>query len=229
MGCIPKITPEYEQRMLDVLEVYERKYDSKNPVVCIDEKSKQLLKETREPIGTKPGKVAKTDYEYKRNDTCNIFVAVEPKGNKRTIRVTRHRAGKDWASFIKYLLTHVYKRIHKLVLVEDNLYQHAMVEVLADHGVNVKGLKSVSSKYSRLMTAGMLFEQGKVLFTADGACTPIIRQVLGLGIEKHDDLCDAMTIALNYINTKVKRTILMAPLGPGSENENTIYTIHYED
>ena len=96
----------------------------KNPVVCIDEKSKQLLKETREPIPAKPGKVAKADYEYERNDTCNLFVAVEPKGKKRTVRVTRHRGGKDWASFITYLLLHVYKRIQKLVLVEDNLSTH---------------------------------------------------------------------------------------------------------
>jgi len=124
MWCIPTITPEYEERMLDVLAVYERKYDSKKPVVCIDEKSKQLLEEVRAPIGTKPGEAAKADYEYKRNDTCNIFVAVEPKGNKRIVRVTRHRGGKDWASFIKYLLLHVYKRIHKLVLVQDNLNTH---------------------------------------------------------------------------------------------------------
>lgn len=137
MWCIPRITPEYEKRMLDVLEVYERKYDPKKPVVCIDEKSKQLLKETRAPIATKPGKVAKADYEYERNDTCNMFVAVEPKGNKRTVRVTRHRAGKDWASFIRYLVKHIYKRIQKLILVEDNLNTHnkkTLIEHLGEEG-----------------------------------------------------------------------------------------------
>ena len=82
MWCIPKVTPEFLQRMDDVLEVYERPYNPKKPVVCIDEKSKQLLKETRMPINTKPGKPAKADYEYERNDTCNLFVAVEPKGKK---------------------------------------------------------------------------------------------------------------------------------------------------
>lgn len=124
MWCIPTITPEYERKMNDVLEVYERPYDPKRPVVCIDEKSKQLLKETRLPIATKRRKVSKTDYEYERNGTCNLFVAVEPKGNKRRVRITRHRGGKDWASFIKYLLRHVYKRIKTLVLVEDNLSTH---------------------------------------------------------------------------------------------------------
>jgi len=139
MWCIPKITPEYEKRMLDVLEVYERKYDPKKPVVCIDEKSKQLLQETREPIGTKPGKPLRADYEYKRNDTCNLFIAVEPKGNKRSVRVTRHRGGKDYASFVKYLLTHVYKRIHKLVLVEDNLNTHNKKTLIEHLGEKLGG------------------------------------------------------------------------------------------
>ncbi len=83
----------------------------------------------------KPGRLAKADYEYERNDTCNIFVAVEPKGKRRTVRVTRHRGGKDWASFIKYLLKHVYKRIQTLVLVEDNLNthnEHILIEHLGE-------------------------------------------------------------------------------------------------
>lgn len=131
------MTPEFEKNMLDVLEVYERPYDPKKPVVCLDEKSKQLLEETRAPTKTAPGRVAKADYEYKRNDTCNLFVAVEPKGNKRTVRVTRHRGGIDWALCIRYLLRHVYKRIQKLVLVEDNLNTHTkdtLIKHLGDEG-----------------------------------------------------------------------------------------------
>jgi hypothetical protein len=91
----------------------ERPYDPTRPVVCIDEKSKQLLNETKQPVATKPGKAAKTDYEYKRNGTCNIFVAVEPKGKKRRVRVTRRRTGKDWALFIRYLA--LYQRSYKEV------------------------------------------------------------------------------------------------------------------
>jgi hypothetical protein len=137
MWCIPTITPEFEERMFDVLEVYERPYDPKRPVVCIDEKSKQLLKETKQPVITKPGKTEKVDYEYERNGTCNLFVAVEPKGKRRRVRVTKHRAGKDWASVIKYLVRHVYKRIQKLVLVEDNLNTHnkeTLIRYLGEEG-----------------------------------------------------------------------------------------------
>jgi DDE superfamily endonuclease len=135
MWCIPKVTEEFKKSMLDVLEVYERPYDPKKPVICMDEKSKQLLKETRQSITGKPGKPTKADYEYERNGTCNLFVAVEPKAGKRTVRVTSHRAKKDYASFIKYLVTNVYKKAKKVVLVEDNLNTHSkkvLIELLGE-------------------------------------------------------------------------------------------------
>jgi hypothetical protein len=121
--------------MFDVLEVYERPYNPQKPVVCMDEKSKQLLKDTGIAIEGKPGKPARADYEYARNGTCNLFVAVEPKAGKRIVRVTKHRAKKDYASFIKYLVTHVYKKAKKVVLVEDNLNTHSkavLIEMLGE-------------------------------------------------------------------------------------------------
>ena len=47
--------------MEDVLEVYKRPYDEKQPLICMDESSKQQVKEVREPIPAAPGKVAKYD------------------------------------------------------------------------------------------------------------------------------------------------------------------------
>lgn len=135
MWCIPKITSEFKRKMLDVLEVYEREYDPQKPVVCLDEKSKQLLKDIRIAIAGKPGKPSKADYEYERNGTCNLFVAVEPKAGKRIVRVTRHRGKKDYASFIKHLVTHIYRKAKKIVLVEDNLNTHnkdVLIEILGE-------------------------------------------------------------------------------------------------
>jgi hypothetical protein len=40
--------------MEDVLAVYQRPHDPMNPVVCLDETSKQLLTETRMPIKAQP-------------------------------------------------------------------------------------------------------------------------------------------------------------------------------
>jgi hypothetical protein len=82
MWCIAEITPEYRERMYRLLDLYEEDYNRKYPVICIDEKSKQLIEEARNPIPLRPGSPAKYDYEYKRNGTRNIFVAVEPKGGR---------------------------------------------------------------------------------------------------------------------------------------------------
>ncbi len=124
MWVIPKMTLEFIERMLDVLEVLERKYDPEYPVICLDEKSKQLLKETRQFLGMKPGSLKRVDYEYKRNGTANLFVMVEPKGGKRVIRVTKHRKKREYALFVKYLVDKAYKDAKTLVLIEDNLNTH---------------------------------------------------------------------------------------------------------
>ena len=89
MWCIAAITPQYRERMYRLLDLYEENYNPKFPVICVDEKSKQLIEETRKPILLKPCSPAKHDYEYKRNGTRNIFIAVEPKGGKRIIMVTK--------------------------------------------------------------------------------------------------------------------------------------------
>ena len=56
--------------MVDVLVVYCRPRDLQMPLVCLDEATKQLLKETRVLIPMKPGQLARYDYEYERNGTA---------------------------------------------------------------------------------------------------------------------------------------------------------------
>ena len=51
----PDNNAEFVAAMEDVLEVYQRPYDESRPVVCLDEQSKQLVKETRMPIPPQPG------------------------------------------------------------------------------------------------------------------------------------------------------------------------------
>jgi hypothetical protein len=74
--------------MYKILDLYNLPYNPLKPVVCVDEKSKQLISDTRQPIRMSEGKVEKVDYEYKRNGTRNIFVAVEPKAGRHFIKVT---------------------------------------------------------------------------------------------------------------------------------------------
>lgn len=90
--CIPEASADFVCKMKDVLDVYKRSYDEKRPVVCMDESSKQLTKETRLPIPVEPGQPEKYDTEYERNGTNNfIFLACEPLAGKRQIKITDQR------------------------------------------------------------------------------------------------------------------------------------------
>lgn len=124
MWCVGKLTKAYRRRMYDLLDLYARPLRPKEPVVCLDEKSKQLLKHSRTPLPIKPGTPIRLDYEYVRAGTCNLFVAVEPKGGRRTVRVTDHRAKTDFVAFVRYLLEQVYVTAHRVHLVMDNLNTH---------------------------------------------------------------------------------------------------------
>lgn len=110
--------------MEDVLDVYERPYDEKHPVVCMDEKPYQLLGETREPLPMIPGSDRKTDSEYVRNGTVSIFAFVEPLGGTHHVSVREHRTAVDWAEEIRYLVDTMYSDAEKIVLVMDNLNTH---------------------------------------------------------------------------------------------------------
>ena len=112
--------------MEDVLEVYHRPYDSANPVVCMDEASKQLIGEVRDPLPMRPSQVEKYDSEYKRLGTANIFIAVEPLAGQRTTQVTDRRTKLDWAQFIRHLLENIYPNAEKVILVMDNLNTHTI-------------------------------------------------------------------------------------------------------
>jgi len=72
-----KIDEEYKKGMHNILDLCEEDYDPKKPVICFDEKLKQLLEDKRQVIPMKKGSPEKYDHEYKRNCKANIFVAVE--------------------------------------------------------------------------------------------------------------------------------------------------------
>lgn len=109
--------------MEQVLNIYERPYDPEYPVVCFDERPCQLLGDVLMPIPMKSGRVERQDYEYKRNGTCVVLMAVEPLAGRRVITVTERRTKKDYAEFMKALAAS-YPDAEKIVLVQDNLNTH---------------------------------------------------------------------------------------------------------
>jgi hypothetical protein len=110
--------------MEDVLDVYERPYDPRYPVVGMDETSTQLVAETRTPVLAAPGFPARVDYEYERHGVANLFVWVEPLAGRRHVQVTERRTKADWAHFIRDLVDVHYPTAERVVLVLDNLNTH---------------------------------------------------------------------------------------------------------
>ena len=110
--------------MEDTLNVYHREYDPSRPMVCLDEASKQLVKEVRQVIPASPGQPEIIDYEYERNGTGNLFMLSEPLVGQRDVLVTERRTAKDYAQVIEHLVDVLYPNAEKIVLVQDHLNTH---------------------------------------------------------------------------------------------------------
>ena len=110
--------------MEDVLEVYQRQFGDNEVLVCLDETSKQLVKETRQPLPAQPGAAMAYDYEYERNGVSNLFMLFAPLEGWRRVEVTDRRTKADWARVVQQLVDVDYPDKERIVLVMDNLNTH---------------------------------------------------------------------------------------------------------
>jgi hypothetical protein len=110
--------------MEDVLDVYQRPYNPAQPLVCMDESSKQQIIEIRQPLPAEPGQPGRYDYEYERNGVSNLFMFFAPLEGWRHVDVTDRRTKVDWAHGIKNLLTVHFPAADTVTIVMDNLNTH---------------------------------------------------------------------------------------------------------
>ena len=110
-------------KMENVLDYYKKDYNPKKPLLCFDERPCQLIENILTPIPPSSGKEKKEDYHYKRNGTCAVLLAVEPKTGKRIVEVSKTRTKKDYAGFMKKVMKE-YKSAEEITLVQDNLNTH---------------------------------------------------------------------------------------------------------
>ena len=122
--CIGKPSAQYVAKMEDVLDVYQRPYDAKRPVICLDETSKELRDTPRGKLPPEPGQPERQDYEYARNGVCNLFMAIEPLRGWRKVRVTARHTAWDLAEQLRLLVEEDYPDAEQIVLVTDNLNTH---------------------------------------------------------------------------------------------------------
>ena len=110
--------------MEDILDVYQRPFDPRRPLVAIDEVPKQLVGETRAPLPAAPGRPARYDYEYVRNGTANLFMVFQPLTGWRHVEVTERQTAVDFAELLRWLVEDVHAGAEEVVLVVDNLNTH---------------------------------------------------------------------------------------------------------
>ena len=126
MWCIPPDqNADFVAKMEDVLAVYQRPYDEKFPVVCMDEKPFQLLDNLIPPIKMSENcHKTKEDCQYERKGSCSIFLFTEPLAGWRNALASERRTSEDWAKQVKWLLDTEYPSAEKVVLIMDNLNTH---------------------------------------------------------------------------------------------------------
>jgi hypothetical protein len=110
--------------MEEVLDLYATAYDPKRPKVNFDESNKQLIKEIRRSLPCRPGRLARFDYEYERNGTCNLFLFVEPQAGWRHVQSTERRTMLDFAHQMKWLVDERYPEAEIIEVILDNLNTH---------------------------------------------------------------------------------------------------------
>lgn len=93
----PEANAEFVASMEEVLDVYERPYDPKVPVVCMDEQPVQLTREVRPPVEATQDHPKRIDYEYERAGTASLFVFTEPLAGWRSVKARDRRTKVDWA------------------------------------------------------------------------------------------------------------------------------------
>src|SRR3954464_12555473 len=89
-----------------------------------DESPVQLIGEVREPIPAAPGRLERVDYEYRRNGTLNLFVAVDAHRSWRKVSVSERRTAQDYAERLRELVDVDYPEAACIRVVQDNLSTH---------------------------------------------------------------------------------------------------------
>jgi len=110
--------------MNDILDLYSHPYDPQEPVIGVDEKTVQILDQLHAPRPMTENHGMRIDYQYKRNGTANIFVAVEPKGGKRFTKVTSKKCRVDYFAFLQEIVA-MYPEAKHIHVVVDNFGTHS--------------------------------------------------------------------------------------------------------
>jgi len=125
----PEENADFVCAMEEILDLYHQPYNKKEPVVCFDESSKQLIAEKRKALPMKTGEPRRYDTEYKRKGVANEFMFFEPLANWRQVKVTDRHTKIDFAFCMKELVDVFYPDVGIIHVVLDNLNTHKLASL----------------------------------------------------------------------------------------------------
>lgn len=178
--------------MEDVLEVYQRPYDPRRPVVCMDEKGKELraTPANRPSLPAQPGRAGSSslrqDYEYRRGGSANLILMCEPLRGWRNVIITQDRTGRSFAQALKQLVDVEYPEADQIVLVTDNLNIHGPWSLYAVFA------PEEARRIARKIEWHYTPEHGSWLNMAEIELSALERQCLGQRFTDVTSLCAAV-------------------------------------
>ena len=110
--------------MEQVLDVYAQPPNEDEPLISMDEASKELHDHVHEPMPVAPGRPCREDDKYERHGTRALFMFFAPLLGWRRVTASEHRTRIDWAHQIRQLLDEDFPHARKIHLVSDNLNTH---------------------------------------------------------------------------------------------------------
>lgn len=120
------------------------------------------------------------------------------------------------------------------LFVESVAYQEALPQMLELNGVEAESVKPKGDKRTRLSLTSTSIKSGIIKFPRHG-CEDLIQQLVGFGVEKHDDLADAFSLLINSTLDKHSNegTVLMAWISTdrnyGCDDDDILYHSDYVD
>ena len=195
----PKANASFVAAMENVLDVYTRPHDPNRPLVCLDETSKQLTRQTRTPIPMKPGREARHDYEYERAGVASLFMLFAPLEGWRDVAIRDRRTAIDYAHILRDLADFHFPTAEKIILVQDNLNTHKPASLY--EAFPPDEARRIAQRFEWHYTP----KHGSWLNIAECERSVLARQCLGRRIPDKDTLkaeVDAWTTNRNSQNAK---------------------------
>ena len=186
--------------MENVLAVYKRPIDADFSVVCMDESSKQCVKEVRQPLPMRAGSPERYDVEYERNGVAHLIQFSAPFVGWRRIEVADNHAATEWAEGVRKLVEEDFPQAKRITLVMDNLRTHSGASLY----------KSFEPQLARRLLEKLEFvftpKHGSWLNIAECEFSVLSRQCLSRrlpDLEIVREEVDAWTASRNQVGNKV--------------------------